>query len=219
MDPTILFLCLLICYQASFQVLCNLALDRQSRLLVDDGKFFMPLRGGKSFESSTLQRFRGNLEMANLARPFTLPSNFKARSSHSNPPKTDDKRILCDICTNHEASLGKPGAAKDCSWTIRVCRGCSRQHNIRDLLPLRGRCSDCSRFAVFGRDGKVKKRCMKHRRSEADISLNSRCSFLEGCHRQPSYWNPEHKEMKFCKSHRLDGHLCMKNRRPPAPPL
>ena len=210
MDQVIVLLCLLICYQTSFEVLCNLALDRRSRLLVEDGKLFMPLRGGKSFESSTLQRFRGNLELKNLPRPFKFPSVIRVSTSKND---VEDKKVLCDICTSEAASQGKPGAAKDSSWTIRVCRGCSGRHNIRDMLPLRGRCSDCSRFAVFGKNGRMQRHCMKHRRSEAEISSNLRCSFLEGCHRQPSYWNPEHKEMKFCSSHRLDGHFCMKNRR------
>eukprot|EP00291_Cryptomonas_curvata_P028116 CAMPEP_0172213340 /NCGR_PEP_ID=MMETSP1050-20130122/37535_1 /TAXON_ID=233186 /ORGANISM="Cryptomonas curvata, Strain CCAP979/52" /LENGTH=97 /DNA_ID=CAMNT_0012894155 /DNA_START=26 /DNA_END=315 /DNA_ORIENTATION=+ len=69
--------------------------------------------------------------------------------------------LNCTTCHSSAAEFGIQKSTSDNSWAELICKTCkaslasshATNSTASSLLPLHGRCSNCSRWAVFGGDG------------------------------------------------------------------
>ena len=168
-------------------------------------------------------------ETRRRGRPLRLPALWKGPIA------------VCSECLVNEAIYGKAitnvtapeGGSRRCWATQKLCSGCMKKAGAgagaeaeaeaeaeaasQGYETLRWKCIDCPRFAVYGSNMTLgPSHCKRHRRQgEVDV-VNLRCSYPEGCTRQPSYGDVietgTNGTRVRCALHKQPGQAVMKNR-------
>jgi hypothetical protein len=140
---------------------------------------------------------------------------------------------MCSECLVNEAIYGKaitndtaPEGGFRRSWAAqKLCSGCMKRAGAgagagaasQGYETLRWKCIDCPSFAVYGSHMTLgPSHCKRHRtQGEVDV-VNLRCSYPEGCTRQPSYGDAvktgANGTRVRCALHKQPGQTVMKNR-------
>ena len=136
----------------------------------------------------------------------TLSSIFFADASSQIQPVP--QTTMCQKCKLGRATWGIAGLSEE--WIMMLCTICSQHSSSDNMKKLHGRCTKCTRCAIFG--GHKAVHCKAHMEAGDVDLIHPRCSF-PGCARTQPAWGDEHKLARFCREHRQESHVFLTKRR------
>jgi hypothetical protein len=115
--------------------------------------------------------------------------------------------VMCQKCKIGRATWGIAGLSEE--WIMTLCTVCSQQSSSDNIKKLHGRCTKCTRCAIFGHY--KAEHCKAHMEDGDTDLIHTKCSFL-GCTRTQPAWGDEHNDARFCREHRQASHIFLTKR-------